>query len=389
MSFIFIKKIMGVSESSSKQTNKNLVNTVKEDTHIYVLSSGGTGGHLFPALSVAREIESSGHKYFLVTDNRGVAFFRDHQQQPALVCNIHRKHWLFGRFLYPFSLSFQILRSFLWLLRVRPRSVIGFGGYPSFPCVYAAQLLGIPTIIHEGNAFLGKANRVLQKKAIKVALSFPPLPPQTINEKICVTGMPVRPPVQSLANIPYNAPDPSGPFNLLVIGGSQGAKVFGVILPKAIKLLSKDLQKRLMITQQCREQQLEETKKAYKSLACKVTLLPFIDAIEDYYKQAHLVIARAGASTVAEVAVSGRPTLFIPFQGSVEGDQARNASNLVEQDAAWVLREPSLTPLKLANFLETQMLTSEELIQKAKAIREFSKPNAAQNVWNMIQENIK
>jgi UDP-N-acetylglucosamine--N-acetylmuramyl-(pentapeptide) pyrophosphoryl-undecaprenol N-acetylglucosamine transferase len=352
----------------------------------YVLSGGGTGGHLFPALSLADEIENAGHKALLVTDSRGVAFFKHHDRKPSFVCTIVRNHWLFGRLVYPFSLGFQILRCFLWLRKMRPTAVVGFGGYPSFPCVFAAQWMGIATVLHEGNAFLGKANRLLLKKAKKVALSFPPAEGTSIDTRFHVTGNPVRSGVCELMTDVYSVPAPDERFNILVVGGSQGAKIFSSLLPETIHKLPKEMQKRLVITQQCRPPQMEDTELAYKGTRCKVHLKTFLSPIESYYKDAHLVIGRSGASTVAEVAIAGKPMLFIPFHGSVEGDQAQNAAHLVAANAAWVKRETSITSDKLAQFLITHLEKSDELAQKAIAIRQFAHPEAAKNVWKMVAE---
>ena len=352
----------------------------------YVLSGGGTGGHLFPALSLADEIEKAGHKALLVTDTRGVVFFKHHDRKPSFVCTIVRNHWLFGRLVYPFSLGFQILKCFFWLRKTRPAVVVGFGGYPSFPCVFAAQWMGIPTVLHEGNAFLGKANRLLLKKAKKIALSFPLAEGALVDTRFHVTGNPVRSGVCELMNDVYTAPAPDERFNILVVGGSQGAKIFSALLPETIHKLPPEMQKRLVITQQCRPPQMEDTELAYKGTRCKVHLKTFLSPIEKYYKDAHLVIGRSGASTVAEVAIAGKPMLFVPFYGSAEGDQAQNAAHLVAANAAWVKRETSITPDKLAQFLKEHLENSNELAEKAKAIRQFSYPEAAKNVWKIVAE---
>lgn len=368
-----------LSSSTPPYSNQNKSRT-------YVLSGGGTGGHLFPALSLADEIEKDGHTALLATDNRGVVFFKHHDRKPSFVCTIVRNHWLFGRLVYPFSLGFQILKCLFWLRKIRPAVVVGFGGYPSFPCVFAAQWLGIPTVLHEGNAFLGKANRWLLKKARKVALSFPPTEGIHVDERFHITGNPVRKGVCDLINDVYSPPAADEHFNILVVGGSQGAKIFSMLLPETIHKLPKEMQKRLVITQQCRPPQIEDTELAYKGTRCKIYLKTFLSPIENYYKDAHLVIGRSGASTVAEVAIAGKPMLFVPFNGSAEGDQAQNAAHLVAANAAWVKRETSITSDKLAQFLMTHLENSDELAQKAIAIRQFAHPEAAKNVWKIVAE---
>ena len=353
-----------------------------------ILASGGTGGHLFPALSVAEEMKKRGHTVSIVTDNRGLVFFRNNDHVPIFSCTIQRKHWLFGKLLYPFSLCWQILRCVLFLIRHKPQAVLGFGGYPSFPCVCAAQLLGIPTFIHEGNAFLGKANRLLKRRARRIALSFPPSSTDIIDPRICVTGMPVRAPIAELAKEIYHPAEDTEIFNLLILGGSQGAKIFGSLIPRAISLLPKELQKRILVTQQCREQQLNEVQQEYDKLLCKRVIKPFLSPIEWYYREAHLVISRSGASTIAELALAGKPALLVPFQHSIEGDQLMNAHQLVESDAAWMMREHSLSVAKLADFLKNVLLYKSELAMKARAIRKFSCPEAAANVVDMLENNL-
>lgn len=362
------------------QTCKN-----EKSPNTYVLSSGGTGGHLFPAISLAEEIENAGHKCLMVTDQRGALFFKRFDKKPDKLCHVQRKHWMFGRLVYPFSMCFQIIKCIMWLYAKKPTVVVGFGGYPSFPCVFAAQLLNIKTILHEGNAFLGKANRTLEKKAIKIALSFPPSIQQATNEKYTVTGMPVRPEIVKMINESYTAPAPQDLFKILVVGGSQGAKIFSTLIPKAIELLPTKIQNRICITQQCREQQLFDLRKAFKKIPCQKKFQTFLSPMDEYYREAHLVIARAGASTVAEVAMASKPTLFIPFAGSIEGDQAHNAQHLVDHDAAYMMKEGSVTPSKLADFLIRVIQNPDELIEKAQKIKEFSNPNATQNLWKEIE----
>lgn len=352
----------------------------------FVLSSGGTGGHLFPAVSLADQIESHGHTCYLVTDNRGAQFFKTFQRKPALICHIQRVHWLFGRLVYPFSLCYQIIRCLVWLLRLKPDGVVGFGGYPSLPSMIAAQILGISTYLHEGNAFLGKANRLLLKRAKKIALSFPPNVTPS-NDRWHVTGMPVRKAIASLITATYAPPSEDEPFYILVLGGSQGAKIFGTLVPHAVQLLPFELQNRLVITQQCREHQMNEIKALYKNIPCQKTLKSFLDPIDFYYNSAHFIISRAGASTVAEIAIAGKPALFVPFAASAEGDQARNAEHLQKAEAAWVMREGSITPEKLAELIAHVMTTPKDLQEKSHHVRAFAKPDAALNLWNMIDQD--
>ncbi len=352
---------------------------------VYVLSSGGTGGHLFPALSLSKEIAHAGHTALLVTDTRGAHFYKKVDVAPHLLCTITRTHWLFGKLVYPFSLATQLVKCFIWLLMKKPKAVVGFGGYPSFPCVFAAQLLGIQTYIHEGNAFLGKANRFLSKRAIKIGVSFPLTPEQEADGRYHLIGMPVRREFSVLTKHPYEESINDQLFYLLVVGGSQGAKIFGTVVPQAIALLPFDYQKRLVVTQQCREAQIPDVKQTYKSIACQKNLTAFITNIDFYYKTTHLVITRAGASTVAEIAMAGRPALFVPYAGSVEGDQARNAEHIQDANAAWVMKECSFTPERLSEFLKWAMDNPKDLSETTTRVKDFACPNATHRLWEMVQ----
>ncbi|MCX7338080.1 MAG: undecaprenyldiphospho-muramoylpentapeptide beta-N-acetylglucosaminyltransferase [Alphaproteobacteria bacterium] len=351
---------------------------------VYVLASGGTGGHLFPALSLGDYFTSKGRRVFLVTDERGAKFPGGTFFDKIFVVNINRKAPFFKKFVFYTSLVLQTLRCLLIYRKIRPSIVVGFGGYSSAPAVYAAQILGIPTIVHEQNAILGRANRFLAKRAYRVATSFPNTrgaPPHSV-----VTGNPVRPNILSLKDCPYTPPDPNEPFNLLIIGGSQGAKIFSEVIPNTLTHLPLNIQKRLKVAQQCRPEYVTKTQSFYRQSFLDVEVKSFFDDMDERYKAAHLIIARSGASTVAELSIVGRPAILVPFAAALESDQTYNAERLVAAGAAWMIGEKEFTPETLGKKLEELMTHPEPLQDVAAAVRKFSYPDASKNLANNVAQ---
>jgi UDP-N-acetylglucosamine--N-acetylmuramyl-(pentapeptide) pyrophosphoryl-undecaprenol N-acetylglucosamine transferase len=262
------------------------------------------------------------------------------------------------------------------LRRVKPRAVIGFGGYPTLPPIIAASMLGIPTAIHEQNAVMGRANRLLSRFASRIALSFTPtklLRPESL-ARARLTGTPVRDAVLAFRDVPYSPPEASGRLLLLVFGGSQGARFFSEAVPQALLLLPQSMRQRLTVAQQCREEDLDSVRDAYRSANITAHLAPFFRDLPERIANAHLVIARAGASTVAELMAIGRPSLLVPLPHALDNDQLENATRLQETGGAWCMRQAELTPERLAQELE-KLLASPELLasaaEKAKGMAEI------------------
>lgn len=352
---------------------------------VIFLAAGGTGGHLFPAQSLGEALIEKGHKIHMVTDKRGVGFSGALSNMPVhRVLSSTFKPGFMGK-LRTFTLLFLGLLQSLWLIiRYRPAMCIGFGGYPSFPFMKASQLLGRKTIVHESNAVLGVANKILAKSCDAVATSLSDL--KGIREqdkhKITVTGNPVRDGILKAAKKPYTRPSDNKDFHLFITGGSQGAHIFGDVIPKAIAKLPEPTQKRLVITQQCRKDDLERVKEAYEGLAARVEIAPFFNNIADLIADAHLVICRSGASTVSEIAVIGRPAIFVPLTVHADQQQKLNASALVEKDAAIMMVEDSFTPETLCVQLETLMQLDDKLNTMAHNAKACGVPDATENmVW--------
>jgi UDP-N-acetylglucosamine--N-acetylmuramyl-(pentapeptide) pyrophosphoryl-undecaprenol N-acetylglucosamine transferase len=336
----------------------------------FLLAAGGTGGHLFPAAALAQELGRRGYDVELATDLRAEKYGGDF---PARAIHRIPSATLTSRS------PFAVVRTFsrlglglggaLALMRkIKPRAVIGFGGYPTLPPIIAASLLGIPTAIHEQNAVMGRANRLLARFASRIALSFMPtkLLPKEYEAKALLTGTPVRDAVLAYREIDYAPPTSQGRLLLLVFGGSQGARFFSEIMPQALPLLPEALRARLTLVQQAREEDLDALQEAFRAAGIAAHLAPFFRDLPERIANAHLVIARAGASTVAELMAIGRPCLLVPLPHSLDNDQLENATRLQDGGGGWCVRQAELTPNRLAEELAA-LLASPELLARAAA----------------------
>jgi UDP-N-acetylglucosamine--N-acetylmuramyl-(pentapeptide) pyrophosphoryl-undecaprenol N-acetylglucosamine transferase len=263
------------------------------------------------------------------------------------------------------------------IARIRPAAVVGFGGYPTLPPLYAATRRGRPTLIHEQNAVMGRANRALAARVTAIAGGFLPEDASVAGRKTITTGNPVRPAVVEAAVQPYTVSQGSEPFHLLVFGGSQGAQFFSDAVPAAIALLPDDLRKRLVVTQQARKDDVERVTGAYAELGIPAEISPFFTDMAARMARAQFVISRSGASTVSEIAVIGRPALLVPYPHALDHDQAANAAALAAAGGAEVHVQSSLDAATLAGLLEVRMNEPEGLKAMAEAARSVGRPNAA------------
>lgn len=352
-----------------------------------ILSAGGTGGHVMPAQALALDLLSRGFKVELVTDKRGMKYAPAFQNIP-----IHEIHagtmgaGLKGKIKGGANLGLGILQAQRLLTRKRPDCVVGFGGYPSFPAVYVAQKMKIPTILHEQNAIIGKANDMLAPKAARIASSTPELRGIDANERVrtVFTGNPVRAEIGALYTKPYPNLDVKGSFRILVMGGSLGAKVFSEVLPQALAKLPSDHRARLEIIQQCREEDIENAKSVYEQADIKAELVTFIDDVAHELEHAHLVIARSGASTVAEVSAAGRPAIFVPYPHHKDQQQKMNADVVADVGGAWVMAESGFTPEAVLARVETFLQNPETLFRAAENARTYGRPDAARKLGNLV-----
>ncbi len=302
-----------------------------------VLAAGGTGGHMFPAEAVAHALAAKGRALTLITDTRGAAYTKAWPEHRAVILPI-RNPGGGAKAALPFAMS--ALRSIPPALRALrgAEAVLCFGGYPTLPAGLLAALLGVPLLVHEQNALMGRTNRLLARYADAAALSFIDTVKVPKQAARVFTGNPVRPGIMLAAQSPYPPAD-SGTLEILVLGGSQGAKILADYVPAAIAALSDNLRSRVRVVQQARADDVAGVTAAYASAGIPAEVNSFFDDMPARYTAAQLVIARSGASTCAELTTIGRPALFIPFAAAAEDHQTRNAEALARQGAAWIAAE--------------------------------------------------
>jgi UDP-N-acetylglucosamine--N-acetylmuramyl-(pentapeptide) pyrophosphoryl-undecaprenol N-acetylglucosamine transferase len=355
-----------------------------------VLATGGTGGHVFPAEALAGELEARGVPFTLMTDARGK------QWQGALARRpIHYIHSasptgsLQRRLLAVFSLGIGLVDAWWKLGRIAPAAVIGFGGYASVPTMMAARLRRLPSMLHEQNAVLGRANRMVQGGAAAVATSFVRTRYLAENDRRArLVGNPVREPVRALGNSTYRAPGVDRVIDMLVFGGSQGAASFSQIVPEAILSLPPALRARLRLVQQCRPEDLERVRGVYARAGIVAELAPFFADLPQRLASAHIVIGRSGASTVAELATIGRPSILIPYPYAADDHQTANARAFEAAGACLVIPHADFTVAALAGHLKALFEAPQRLGDMAAAAHAAGRPDAAARLADMVAELI-
>jgi len=361
---------------------------IKEQKTI-IVAAGGTGGHLFPAEALAAQMQARGFVVHLFTDERARDFVR-HFAEPYI--HIIPSATIKGKNPYALFRTAWLLwqgmrRSRKLFSQLKPSLVVGFGGYPTLPPLYAATRLKIPTLIHEQNAVMGRANRFLSSHVDAIAGGF--LAKQGVHaDKITVTGNPLRPEVIEAAAFAYQPPMNNQDFKLLIFGGSQGASFFSMIMPQALSLMPPQKRARLKIIQQARPADLSELQQAYGDLAIKAEIAPFFSPMAEKMKQAHLIIARAGASTVAEIAAIGRPCLLVPYPGALDHDQAENARLIADSGGAKLMYERDLNAKILYDFLDQIMDKPQELNALAHAAKQTGQLQATQHLADLAEQLI-
>jgi UDP-N-acetylglucosamine--N-acetylmuramyl-(pentapeptide) pyrophosphoryl-undecaprenol N-acetylglucosamine transferase len=356
-----------------------------------LLAAGGTGGHLFPAEALSRALAARDIAVELVTDERATQYggtfpARAIHQIPAAT---PRGGGIFTRLAAIATLAQGTLSALMLLRRARPKAVVGFGGYPTVPPVFAATLLGIPTILHESNAVMGRANRFLAGRVDAVAHGFATIAgvSPAIAAKAHHTGNPVRPSVIAAATQLFPTSE-SGMLNLLVTGGSQGARVMSDIVPAAVALLSSAERQKLSIVQQARGEDEVRVKQAYAALGVAAEVRPFFADLPQRMAAAHLVIARAGASTVSELAVIGRPSILVPLPHALDQDQAANAALLAATGAAIAVAQKDFTPQYLAAKLSEALQSPQDLQRRAQLAGQAGIADAAEKLADLVVQFI-
>ncbi len=362
---------------------------IRRRTSHIVLAAGGTGGHMFPALSLMEELKERGHRVTLITDNRGIKYrdmFKGIKIYQVNSASFAGKG-LVGKLLSLPKIIGGIFEARSILKMIGAGCVIGFGGYPSFPTIRAAKSLGIPTCLHEQNAVLGRVNRYMAKSVDAVALSFENTKHVNwhANKFTAVTGNPVRKEVVEIGDLYYPTLGDDRIFRILVIGGSQGAKVFSEVVPQAISTLPRASQRRLQITQQCREEDIERVRELYADTRIAVELTTFIDDLPGCLRWAHLVIGRAGASTISELTTAGRPGILVPYPHATDDHQSANAQELVDAGGAWLYKNNEFNAKELAKMLQRMARHPNEVWAAAEESRKIGKPYAANDLADIVE----
>ncbi|MDX1949803.1 MAG: undecaprenyldiphospho-muramoylpentapeptide beta-N-acetylglucosaminyltransferase [Rickettsiales bacterium] len=357
------------------------------------LAAGGTGGHIFPAISLAKELKRRGYEPVIISDKRYKSYevTSKYDIKNEILPLGHLRSGLLNKIKASIQLVFSFFKAIKILKSNNIKCVIGFGGYPSFPSVKAAQFLGIKTIIHEQNSILGRANKMLLEKVNALAISFH----HTIGfedkykSKIYYTGNPIRPEIQALSALPYPDFNDNSKLHILVTGGSQGAKIFAKTIPNAIKLLPFEFKRRVRLDQQCRPEDLENVKRLYNEMDIDAELSTFFSDIPNRIASAHLIICRSGASSLAEASASGRPLIMVPLPNSKDNHQMVNAIAFEDIGAGIVIPQDSFTPENLALKIENFFRLPELLTNMAKSSKASGVLDADKKLCDIVEEVIK
>lgn len=354
-----------------------------------VLAAGGTGGHMFPAEALAAEMQGRGYDIVLITDDRGKAFT---SKFPAADIRVIEAATFAGanplkRVLAGFKIIGGIFQSIGTLRQIKPRAVVGFGGYPSFPTMVAAIILRIPTAMHDPNAVLGRVNKVLAPYVGLIGAAFDNIQgvPQKQRARVCVVGNPIRESVRQARKLSYPGLQGDEPINLLVFGGSQGAQSLSEVVPAAVDRLPETIKVRLHITQQARPESMDEVQRDYDDMGVRVDVAPFFSNLPERMAEAHLVIARAGASTVTELGAIGRPSILVPLPTAMDDHQTVNAEALTSKGAAWLMPQAEFTVDALADKLRSLFDDPMALNAAADAAYSTGRPDAARDFADLIE----
>lgn len=354
----------------------------------FVLAAGGTGGHMIPAHAVAEELMARGHRVALVTDERGAkipGIFESAQVHvmPAGRMTKNPMSWpgalkaiLAGR-----AMARRLNETF------RPTAVVGFGGYPAMPALLGALADGVPTAIHEQNAVLGRVNRLLAGRVDAIATAYPDV--QRLKGKFAVkthlVGNPVREEVKQLREEEFPALTDESVFRVLVIGGSQGATILSSVVPEGLSMLPIALRRRLQVTQQCRAEDIERVRKVYAEMEIPADLATYFNDVPEKLGWSHLVIARAGASTLAELTCAGRPAILIPLPSAMDDHQTANAKEMTDAGGARTIPQSRFTAVELAKQMQKMAMEPGALQNAAKRAWNCGRPGAARDMADLLE----
>jgi len=354
----------------------------------YVLAAGGTGGHMVPAHAVAQELAARGHRVALVTDERGAripGLFDDVQTHilPAGRMTKDPRGW---------PKAFRAIREGRAMARrlyetFEPSAVVGFGGYPAMPALLGAFAERIPTIIHEQNAVLGRVNRLVAGKVAAIATAYPEVRRLGARHagKVHLVGNPVREAVLALRDEPFPVFSDESVLRLLVTGGSQGATILSSVVPAGLAMLPVSLRRRLQVTQQCRPEDIEAVRALYAEMEIPADLATYIEDMPTKLGWAHLVIGRAGASTIAELTAAGRPAILIPLPSAMDNHQAYNVLEMVKAGGARAIDQSKFTPSELAKQMQKLAMEPGALQNAAARARACGRPDAVRDMCDLIE----
>ncbi len=354
----------------------------------FVLAAGGTGGHMIPAHALAAELNSRGHGVLLITDERGARFPGLFENVPVHILPAGRLGggpvgWLkaAGSVIKGRGQAKRLYREH------RPDAVVGFGGYPAFPSLLAASSMGIPTVLHEQNAVIGRVNRLLAGEAKAIGTAYEEidrLKPK-YQAKAVLVGNPVREEIARLGEMPFPPFDEVAPLKILVTGGSQGATILSQIVPQGLGMLEPSLRRRLQVVQQCRPDDIERVRGQYAQLGIPAELMTYIEDMADKLADCHLMIGRAGASTIAELTAAGRPAILIPFGAATDDHQTANAREMVKAGGARAIRQDNFTPDILARQIEALAMDPVALNNAAGRALSVGRPHAARDLADLVE----
>jgi UDP-N-acetylglucosamine--N-acetylmuramyl-(pentapeptide) pyrophosphoryl-undecaprenol N-acetylglucosamine transferase len=355
---------------------------------LILLAAGGTGGHLFPAEALGVELIRRGMRVRLATDSRALRYsgLFSHDTIDVVPSETVRGRdpWSLARTGVMLAAGTAVALNLM--RRLKPAAVVGFGGYPTLPPLLAARLFGIPTVIHDSNAVLGRANRFLSARVSAIATSLPGVLDQdpALAAKTTTTGTPMRPAILAAAAVKFISPEPSGPLRLLVVGGSQGARVMSDIVPGAIERLEPAHWSRLVLVQQVREEDMARVRAVYQRLNINAELAPFFADLPARLAASHLVISRSGAGTVAELGAVGRPSILVPLPGSIDQDQFANAGVLAQAGGAIRIAQTDFTHDRLAAEISALAAEPARLTAMAAGARTVGKLDAAERLADLV-----
>ena len=354
----------------------------------FVLAAGGTGGHMIPAHALAAELKSRGHGVLLITDERGARFPGLFETVPVHILPAGR---LGGGPIGYLKAIGAVAKGRAQAKRLysehTPDAVVGFGGYPAFPSLLAAGSRGTPTVLHEQNAVLGRVNRLLAGEAEAIGVAYDEidrLKPK-YRRKVVLVGNPVRTEIARLGELPFPAFDEFAPLKILVTGGSQGATILSQVVPEGLGMLEPSLRRRLQVVQQCRPDDIERVRKQYADLGIPAELMTYIEDMADKLADCHLMIGRAGASTIAELTAAGRPAILVPFAAATDDHQTANAREMVKAGGARAIQQSNFTPDVLARQIEALAMDPVALNNAAARALSVGRPHAARDLADLVE----